>query len=289
MQLTRWMKLPLVLCPLLAGCFVGWHYRYEGSEYTMTRANSEYHEAAIRDVRSRYGDPHVQTDPEKLKGACELLQKYSTTAPDPGSFTGARELLDQEARHTCTRSQEITRQHEREAESTQQRERLEQDRAAREAKITGQTREQERQRLMASAARDTKTVETCDATADARVARKRHTEILERAPGATVRKDCTPRMEVETVKTECKDANGFARPCTKQVSTGEVAGYACPKTMDPEVVQLGLFELRLLDSYPFPEDRGIRVRDTDCEEAKSRLRNTQQSLGQLEPSPSTKL
>jgi len=58
----------------LAGCGVGWQYRYGGQHYTMTRPNIEYHEQVIRDVRTRDGGPSAQDDLAKLIGACELLQ-----------------------------------------------------------------------------------------------------------------------------------------------------------------------------------------------------------------------
>jgi len=59
---------------------------------------------------------------------------------------------------------------------------------------------------------------------------------------ALVRKQCTPRTESVSVRSECKDENGFKRTCTKNVA-GDVVGYVCPKTMDAEAVQLGLYLL----------------------------------------------
>jgi hypothetical protein len=93
---------------LVTGCgVVGWKYDYEGKRYTMTQANSEYHQNAIADVRQRYGDPAAQHDLANLKGACELLQSYAARAPDPGQFTPARELLDRDARMTCAKAHAI--------------------------------------------------------------------------------------------------------------------------------------------------------------------------------------
>jgi hypothetical protein len=96
------------ILPTLAGCgTVGWKYRYDGKEYTMTQSNSEYHQHAMADVRSRFGDPAAQVEVANLKGACELLQRYAAGAPDPGQFTPARELLDREARATCAKAHSV--------------------------------------------------------------------------------------------------------------------------------------------------------------------------------------
>ncbi len=266
----------------LAGCgIVGWKYNYGGHEYTMTKSNSEYHERAVKDVRSRFGDPNSQHDVAKLQGACDLLQKYAADAPDPGQFTPARELLDNEAHTACAKSQALKEQADQKAEVERRHNEANREREARERQRDADKQQQEKQRLTATLERDTRTAETCDATEAARVARKRHATLLEQAPGAAVRKQCTPRMETQAVKTECKDANGFVRPCTKTVATGDVAGYTCPKTMDPEVVQLGLYQLELLNSYPYPEDRSIRVRDADCDEARARLKQTREKLGDV--------
>jgi hypothetical protein len=91
-----------------AGCAsVGWQYKYDGKEYTMTQENSDYHQRAIADVRSRFGDPAAQFDVANLKGACEMLQRYAAGAPAPGQFTPARELLDREARTTCAKAHSL--------------------------------------------------------------------------------------------------------------------------------------------------------------------------------------
>lgn len=274
---------------LSAACgIVGFQYQYEGQSYTMTRENSDYHQAAIKDVRSRYGDPAAQEDVRNLKGACELLQKYAATAPDGGSFTPARSLLDSEARQTCQRwhareatletKAQIDRAH---AENERQREAERQAREARDKQVEAEREQQERARVAAMLERDTRTVEICTATEVARAARRRHAEILDKAPGALVRKTCTPRMETQTVKAECKDANGFVRTCAKAVSTGEVASYVCPKTLDAEVVQLGLYQLHLLDDYPYPEDRSIRTSDSECEHARDRATQAKEKLERM--------
>ena len=42
----------------LTGCsVVGFRYTYRGQQYTMTRPNIDHHQAAIQDVRTRFGDP----------------------------------------------------------------------------------------------------------------------------------------------------------------------------------------------------------------------------------------
>jgi len=263
----------------LAGCgVVGWQYQYGGQHFTMTRENIEYHQRAVKDVRTRYGDPSAQEDIAKLNGACELLQKYAAEAPDPGSFTPARDLLDHDARATCGKAQHLTEQAAREAQRRQHEEQRAREQAAREREREAEKNERERQRLVAMLDRDTKTVETCDSTEGARAARKRRAELLDKAPGATVRKQCTPQRETRNVRSECKDANGFVRPCTKTVAGTDIVNYVCPSTMDPELVQLGLYQLDLLDGYPYPEDHSIRVRDSDCDEARARVKQTRERL-----------
>ncbi len=263
----------------LLGCgVVGWQYRYGGQQYTMTRPNIEYHEQAIKDVRTRYGDPSAHDDIAKLKGACELLQKYAAEAPDPGSFTPARDLLDGEARSTCQKAQHLKEQADLEARRRQQEEQRAREQAARERERETEKTEREKQRLVAMLDRDTRTVEACDSTEGARAARRRHAELLDKAPGATVRKQCTPQRETRSVRAECKDANGFVRPCTKTVAGTDIVNYVCPSSMDRELVQLGLYQLDLLEAYPYPEDRSIRLRDSDCDEARARVKQTRERL-----------
>lgn len=272
---------------LLAGCgMVGWKYNYGGHEYTMTKSNSDYHEHAVKDVRTRFGDPSSQDDVAKLKGACELLQKYAADAPDPGQFTPARELLDNEAHTACERAHSAKEQADRkaeadrrDAENERRRHDAEQQRDAQDRQRIADRQNQENQRLAMTLERDTRTVENCDATESARAARRRHATIVDQAPGAAVRKQCVPHKGTVTMKAECKDANGFVRPCTKTVASGDIAGYRCPKTMDPEVVQLGLFQLDLLESYPYPEDRSIRLRDSECDEARARFKQNREKVG----------
>ncbi|MBX3188982.1 MAG: hypothetical protein KF819_18320 [Labilithrix sp.] len=270
----------------LTGCAVGWPYSYAGQQHTMTKENSDYHAKAIADVRTRYGDPNAQDDAAKLKRACELLQRYAAKAPDPGSFTPARELLDHDARATCEKARR--RDHEEKAQAANERWQAEAEQERQAARVKEEARqrqhearrqEDERQRLTSALERASRTAEICDATEAARSARKRRQAILDQSPGALVRKQCTPRMETRTVKAECKDANGFTRPCTKTVAGSDVAGYTCPKNVDPEVVQLGLYQLDLLDAYPYPEDRKIAVRDVECEPARARVKELREKLG----------
>lgn len=270
----------LVCAALAAGCsVVGFRYHYAGQSYTMTKENSDYHEAAVKDVRIRFGDPAAQEDVAKLQGACELLQRYAADAPDPGSFTPARDLLDADARMTCAKWHQNEETAKREREHERRRAADEARRAAHDRKVADEKHAEEEQRLRETVDRESRTVRLCDSSASARAARKRHSEILDGAPGALVRKQCSARMETQTVKADCRDTNGFTRPCTRTVSTGEVSTYVCPKSMDPEVVQLGLYQLDLLDGYPYPEDRSIRIRDNDCDEARARLEQAQRKLG----------
>jgi hypothetical protein len=116
---------------LAVGCsVVGFRYTYRGQEYTMTRPNSDYHQAAVRDVRARFGDPESQHEIAKLQGACELLNQYAAQAPDPGSFTPARDLLDAEAKSTCHQW------HEREAAERTQADRQRREDEARRQQLT---------------------------------------------------------------------------------------------------------------------------------------------------------
>lgn len=271
---------------VLVGCAVGWPYSYNGHHYTMTKENSDYHQRAVTDVRTRYGDPHAQEEVAKLKGACELLQKYAAQAPEPGSFTPARELLDHDAHEACAKAH-VREQEEkqradnerRHAEHERQQEEARKRHEAQEAQREAERQEHQRDYLTTALSRASKIADTCDATELARTARRRHETILAGAPGATVRKQCAPRMETRTVKSECTDANGFTRPCTKTVAGNGIAGYTCPKSMDPELVQLGLYQLDLVDEYPFPEDRKIAVRDDDCEPARARVKELREKLG----------
>lgn len=170
----------------------------------------------------------------------------------------------------------------REAETERRRAEAEHEREARSRAQEDARRASERERLGAMLEAESRTIETCAATEQARAARSRREEILRnQAPGATVRKQCTPRTEVHAVKSECKDANGFTRTCTKSVA-GDVVGYVCPKTMDAELVQLGLYQLDLLDRYPFPEDRTIRVSDESCNRAKTRAGELRTKLEAVE-------
>lgn len=122
----------------------------------------------------------------------------------------------------------------------------------------------------------------CASSEHARAARARHLEALRSGIAAEfVRKRCREKHETETVRTECKDANGFSRTCSRQVA-GDLLGYVCAKELDAEMVKLGLFALdhssridpsigahtdenavvRAQD-YPFPEERGLPS-NTEC-------------------------
>lgn len=269
-----------LLAPTVGCGFVGLHYRYGGREYTMTKPNIDYHENAVREVRRQFGDPESLHDVAALKGACELLRRYAAEAPEPGQFTPARELLDHEARTTCNSWNHLVREEEAKADHARREAERNSERARHEQQRDAERNNQERARLIASLQRDTRTLEVCDRTESTRAARKRHHEMLDKGPGAQIRKQCSPRMETAQTRTECKDDNGFTKPCTKTVSTGEVAGYACPKTMDQELVQLGLYQLQLID-YPFPEEHSIGVRDSECDEARMRSTSTKEKLEAL--------
>jgi hypothetical protein len=192
---VRSVYVPL-LAILTAGCgMVGWKYDYAGHPYTMTKESSDYHRKAVADVRSRFGDPRIQEDPDKLKGACELLQKCSADAPDPGQFTSARELLDADAHTTCARSSAAAREASSQAASKEMHARSERNQAERERKRSDEQTANEKQRLTLAFDRATQAVAACDVTADARVARKRHATLLEQHPGQLVHKQCSTRRD----------------------------------------------------------------------------------------------
>lgn len=129
-----------------------------------------------------------------------------------------------------------------------------------------------------------RTLGSCMENEAARAARRRHRDIVEnQSPGETVRKQCKPKVETLTVRAECKDANGFTRSCTKTVA-GDVVGYTCPKTLDAEVVQLGLFQLGLSFGYPYPDENMIRPDDETCEQAKARALELKTQLDALDAS-----
>ncbi|AKV02201.1 hypothetical protein AKJ09_08864 [Labilithrix luteola] len=267
------------------GCsMVGWKYDYGGRHYTMTKENSDYHAKAIRDVRTRYGDPQAQTDIANLKGACELFQKYAAEAPDPGSFTPARELLDADVRSTCARwhqqehrDQQATDEKNRRDEVVQVREARSRQREEESRQRDTERREQYRRVITQRIERESKVLEACEANAPARANRRRHEEIARSNPAAALQKQCAPQRGTKTVKSECRDANGFTRTCSKSVP-GEVIGYACPKSMDTEVVQIGLHQLGLLDTPPYPEDDSIQPGDETCEKTQASVKKAREML-----------
>jgi hypothetical protein len=275
------------------GCgALGWKYEYRGQEYTMTQTSIEYHENAVRDVWERFGNLETERDIAKLEGACHLLGQYFANAPSPGSFTSVRSVLHTDLGRVCQRAERLKEeavQHaqravaarEQEERERAYRERAERDRAAQQAALDRERAERERADLARVLMRDGSIVESCDSTREARDARKRHLEILASKPGDLVSSTCRPQRAVQTVRGECKDANGFVRSCTKQVVSDEVTGFTCPKSMDPEVVQLGLYRLGLLDEYPYPEDRAPLMRDAECDAARNRLLQAQERLEAL--------
>ena len=144
--------------------------------------------------------------------------------------------------------------------------------------------QQEKDQLASQVARQAVVVQTCDVTKDARVARKKHMDILHnQRPGAFVRGHCTARHEMSTVQSQCTDANGFIRTCTKQVPGEDIVGYSCSRSIDTDIVKLGLFQLNLSDGYPFPLDQQIEVHDEDCEVASSRLKELQDRAARFNP------
>lgn len=153
---------------------------------------------------------------------------------------------------------------------------------AAEARAASERAEAERQRraIAPELDREKRILAVCDASRDARAARRRRHALLENGEAvAAVRKQCAPRREVQVVSGECKDENGFKRPCAKNVA-GDVVGYICPKTMDPELEQLGLFQLGF-GAYPYPEERQLRVDDVECERATLRLKELTQRLSEV--------
>lgn len=142
----------------------------------------------------------------------------------------------------------------------------------------------QRHELELSYEQEQRTLGSCMENEAERAARRRHQDIVEnRSPGETVRKQCKPRVETQTVQAECKDANGFTRSCMKTVA-GDVVGYTCPKTLDPEVIQLGLFQLGLTVGYPYPEENTIHPDDEQCEQSKASALELKNKLDTLESS-----
>lgn len=165
---------------------------------------------------------------------------------------------------------------EREAERARRRDEAE----ARVRQSEDVRRDRERQALVTDLERDKRAIEACDASEPARAARRRRRTILESgSPGATVRKECSPRTEMQAVTSACKDENGFQRTCTKNVP-GDIIDYVCPKSMDEEVVRLGLYQLHLRDDYPYPEDRTLG-RDEDCERVRARAKQVEGRIERL--------
>ena len=123
-----------------------------------------------------------------------------------------------------------------------------------------------------------RTLERCDSSEQLRTSRRKHEEMMHGDAAATsVRKQCAPRAEMRTVTSDCVDANGFSRKCTKTVP-GDVVSYACPKTMDQEVVQLGLFQLGMLDDYPYPAEQTAGLDERSCQRARARATELQSKL-----------
>jgi hypothetical protein len=155
-------------------------------------------------------------------------------------------------------------------EQERRRQEAEAARAAARARVESERRQRELDALLAEIEREKKTLDACAASEPAREARRRRQGILENGhPGDTVRKQCSARTEMHSVSGECTDEHGFKRTCTKSVA-GDVVGYVCPKSVDEEVVQLGLYQLGIRDDYPYPEDRGGRAADMQCDRARER-------------------
>ncbi len=126
-------------------------------------------------------------------------------------------------------------------------------------------RARQRANVVEQIAKAAKNVTTCESTMDARTKRRRHQQLLQsREPAEYVQKRCTPRREMFTVRGECRDANNFIRPCTKQ-SAGDIIGYSCGKNLDQDMVKLGMLQLGLSSGSAFPEDREIGVTDAWCD------------------------
>ena len=268
---TRIWKATLTIfpCAAVACGIVGFQYEHNGQRYTMTRESIDYYEESSKSVQTRFGVVALQTDPQKVKGACDALQGYVANAPDPGSFTSAKLLLEVDAANACSRWQSMEATARAEAETKKLRQEREEAIADAENRRREEAESRQRAQLQSQMDRDSRLVADCEKTADARAARARHLSIIQSAPDDTVKKKCTPRKEMISQTGQCTDANGFVRTCTKQVP-GEVVGYTCPKSIDDETRQLGLFRLQLIE-YPYPQDFAIRLRDDQCDEAKARL------------------
>ncbi len=113
----------------------------------------------------------------------------------------------------------------------------------------------------------------CEKNAELRSSRARHLEMIANHPDAFVRRECKAQTERRIIAAECKDANGFSRPCQKSVA-GEVTGYTCSPSLDQELVHLGLYELGM-EEYPYEEERRVAPDDTACAAAKMQLKRLQ--------------
>ena len=229
--------------------------------YTSIRENTEF-PTRLKACRSISECQVLEMQARRDVGECtEKITIYMLAeGPKRISCNDARENLqkaeDKVARLNAARLEEQRVQQERRDE-----ERAEQERQ------TALENEQERKRLeqqqrQASLDRFVSLVAACESAKDARAALKKHAEIMQNDPAAFVQKRCTPKREAIPVQGQCTDTNGFVRTCTKQVA-GDLIGYTCPKSVDPDVVKLGLYRLNLIDD-PFPEDRQIGLLDTQC-------------------------
>lgn len=240
----------------VAGCNVGFKHRYAGHDYTMTMENSEYLDSATQDMKTRFGNLNAEEDPAKLAAGCAQLQQYVASAPDPGHFQGAGEILSGHAREVCVRARHVKEHTDELAFRTKQRATQDASRAKLEQRDQDRRDVEERARLIASIERDSGPAQYCTDSATARAARRRHEQILAGAPAAIVREKCKPRS---------------------RSSMGEVDAYVCPATVDADVAKLGQYQLRLAE-YPFPEDRDIRFTDAQCDSAQARLQAAREKL-----------
>jgi hypothetical protein len=126
-------------------------------------------------------------------------------------------------------------------------------------------------------------VARCDATAPLRARRAKHDELRRsEEPRRYVQKRCTPRHDTYTATVPCKDANGFARTCTKQLPGDEIIGYFCPTTLDKDTVRLGLFQLGFAENDPFQDELVLPVTDAECEAAAARLKMLEELSANLD-------
>jgi hypothetical protein len=258
------------ICVLLAAALTGC--------YSSVAPNTDF-PPRLRACTSLIECQVVEQQARRDVAECAKQQTIYVLAQGPTHLScddASRNLKDAEEKVAKLRETQVEQQQAdlqaRQEESIQRR--ADALRAQRESQVAA-----DRNRLEAQASFTQQTVDRCEATRDARARRRQHAEILQQSPSDTVQKKCTPQRAMQPVQAQCTDSNGFVRSCTKQVP-GDVVGYACPKSVDPDVAKLGAYQLGLGGGvYPFPDDLSIGVQDQQCDTAAARLQAIHDQLG----------